>query len=150
MIRNVLFVCVGNLCRSPIAEALLRRALPTLRVASAGTRAQPGMPADPHAVAVMQSHDMDISKHRAQRLNPSLCAAHDVVLVMDKVLKQYVLSCYPQLRGRVHTLAEESIDDPYQQSYDAFAECYACIAEAVGAWQPRLHALAQVSVRDVS
>jgi protein-tyrosine phosphatase len=150
MIRGVLFVCIGNLCRSPMAEALLRRAMPLLKVASAGLCAQPGMPADPNAVAVMRRHGIDISEHRARLLNTSMCTTHDVVLVMDKALKHDVLSRYPQLRGRVHTLADESIADPYRLPYDAFVECYASIAEAVGAWQPRLHALARASVREES
>jgi protein-tyrosine phosphatase len=150
MIRGVLFVCMGNLCRSPMAEGLLRHAMPTIKVSSAGTHARAGMPADAHAVAIMQAHGIDISMHRAQALSAALCAGHDVVLVMDKLLKQLVLTRYPVLHGRVHALAEAGIADPYQQPYDAFVDCYERVAAAVGAWLPRLRALAGASVRDVS
>jgi protein-tyrosine phosphatase len=120
-----------------------------MKVASAGIQAQAGMPADKHAAAVMQAHDIDISLHRARQLNATMFSSHDLVLVMDNELKREVLSLHPRLRGRVHTLAEESIADPYQQPYDAFIDCYACIAEAVDAWQPRLHALIGPSERDI-
>jgi protein-tyrosine phosphatase len=150
MIRGVLFVCTGNLCRSPMAEGLLRHAMPAIRVSSAGTHARAGMWADAHAVAVMQAHGIDISMHRAQLLSAALCAGHDVVLVMDRPQKQLVLTRYPMLRGRVHVLAEAGIADPYQQPYDVFVDCYGRVAAAVAAWQPRLHALAGASVRDVS
>jgi len=150
MIRGVLFVCVGNVCRSPMAEGLLQSVMPMIRVGSAGIHAQSGMRADPHAVAVMQANGIDISEHRAQPLSPSLCVAYDVVFVMDRALKHSVLSRYPQLRGRVYTLADEGIADPYQQPHDAFVECHARIAAAVDVWQPRLHALARTTARDAS
>jgi protein-tyrosine phosphatase len=69
---------------------------------------------------------------------------------MDRPQKQLVLTRYPMLRGRVHVLAEAGIADPYQQPYDVFVDCYGRVAAAVAAWQPRLHALAGASVRDVS
>lgn len=150
MIRSILVVCVGNLCRSPMAEGVLQQAVPTMKVTSAGIQARTGAPPDPRAVAVAQLHNIDISGHRAQMLSSALCFGHDLVLVMDTVLKRYVLSRYPQLRGRVHTLAKEGIADPYQQPYDAFIDCYARIAVAVDAWRPRLHALATVSARGIS
>lgn len=149
MIRSILVVCVGNLCRSPIAEGLLQQAVPMMKVTSAGIHARAGAPPDPHAVAVARSHNIDISRHRAQIVSSALCFNHDLVLVMDTVLKRYVLSRYPQLRGRVHTLAREGIADPYQQPYDAFVACYARIAGAVDEWQPRLHALAAASARGI-
>jgi protein-tyrosine phosphatase len=150
MIRSILVVCVGNLCRSPMAEGLLRHAVPMMRVSSAGIHARAGLPPDPHATAVMQSHNIDISAHRSQALNGALSAAHDLVFVMDEVLKQHVLERYPQLRGRVHVLDKQGIADPYQQPYDAFVDCYTRIATAIDAWQPRLHALAAASARGVS
>lgn len=150
MIRGVLLVCVGNLCRSPMAEGLLRQRMPIIRITSAGIQAHAGQPVDQQAAAVMQAHDIDISRHRARRLNRAMLATHDLVLVMDQGLKREVLSRYPQLRGRVHTLAEEGIADPYQQPYDVFVDCYDRITTAIGAWQPRLQALAGVPTRDVS
>ncbi|GLQ50817.1 low molecular weight protein-tyrosine-phosphatase [Dyella flava] len=150
MIGGVLVVCVGNLCRSPMAEGLLRRAMPGMKVTSAGIQARAGMSADPYAVSVMLSHHIDISGHRSQPLSGALCAGHDVMFVMDEPLKQHVLNRYPQLRGRVHLLDREGIADPYRQPHDVFVNCYERIAAAVDAWQPRLSALLGASARDMS
>ncbi|GLQ97901.1 low molecular weight protein-tyrosine-phosphatase [Dyella mobilis] len=150
MIRGVLFVCVGNLCRSPMAAGVLGHAMPGMKVASAGIHAQTGAAADPSAIAIMRERGIDIETHRAQPLTRALCAAHDVIFVMDEPLKNHVLFRYPQLRGRVRKLSERCIADPYQQSYAAFVDCYTHVAEAVGVWRPRLHALARVSARGAS
>lgn len=69
MIKTVLVVCVGNICRSPMAEGLLKRALPEANVASAGLGALVGQPADPYAVALMSGLGLDISGHRARQLS---------------------------------------------------------------------------------
>jgi protein-tyrosine-phosphatase len=125
-----------------MAEGLLRQRMPGVPTASAGTHAQPGTPVAWHAAAVMQQHGIDICAHRAQSVSGSLCAKHDLVLVMEQALKQHLLERYPPLRGRVHTLDAQDIPDPYQQPHEVFARCYLGIAKALDAWQPRLHALA--------
>ena len=150
MIRGVLAVCVGNLCRSPMTEGLLRQAMPGMNVTSAGIRARIGMAADPYAVSTMLLHHIDISGHRSQPLSSALCAAHDVMFVMDDTLKQHVLNRHPQLRGRVHLLDPAGIADPYRQPYELFVDCYERIAAAVDAWHPRLRALLGTSARDMS
>jgi protein-tyrosine phosphatase len=148
MMRGVLFVCVGNLCRSPMAAGLLKHAMPTIAVSSAGLYATTGAHADVLAQQVMQAHGIDISTHRAQLLSTSLCANHDIVLVMDGALKDDVLNRYPHLRGRVHLLAQDAIADPYRRGYDAFLDCHSHIARAMDAWLPRLRALMSPSISD--
>ena len=80
---NILMVCTGNICRSPMAEGLLRNRLTEkyagkVAVSSAGTHALHGNPAQPHAVEVMREYGVDISRHRAR-----LLASADLVLVME-------------------------------------------------------------------
>ena len=84
MIRHILVVCVGNICRSPMAEALLRDALreqQDITVESAGLGALVDHPASEHAVTLMRERGLDISGHRARQITPDMVHAADLVLV---------------------------------------------------------------------
>ena len=84
---RLLFVCTGNTCRSPLAEALARReaierGLSDIDVASAGTSAWEGAPASDGALLVALERSLDLSTHRSQILTRELVQQHDVVLAM--------------------------------------------------------------------
>ncbi|MGY5763667.1 low molecular weight protein-tyrosine-phosphatase [Brachybacterium sp. DNPG3] len=90
MTVRVLTVCTGNICRSPMAELLLRRALEQeglaekVAVASAGTtRWEVGNPIDPRAGALLAAHGIDSSAHVARAATREELAAADLVLALD-------------------------------------------------------------------
>jgi protein-tyrosine-phosphatase len=85
---NILFVCTGNTCRSPMAEGIARaelreRGWAHVQVRSAGVAADVGGGASPEGVAVAERHGIDITAHRSQPLSPELIAWADVVLAMS-------------------------------------------------------------------
>jgi protein-tyrosine phosphatase len=141
MTDRVLVVCVGNICRSPMAEGLLRARLaerPRFQVSSAGLAALAGHPADPWAVELMAERGIDISSHRARQVTPEMLSACDLVLVMEKGHEDEVHRMAPQARGKVHRIGRfgnRDVPDPYRQGRDAFAESLALIEQGIAEYQ---------------
>jgi protein-tyrosine phosphatase len=146
MIRHILVVCVGNICRSPMAEALLMSALrgqDEFTVESAGLGALVGHPASAYAVELMQEMGEDISGHRARQIHPDMVHAADLVLVMEAGHKRAIDDADPTARGKVHRLGEwqdKDIDDPYRQPKTAFADALADIKTGVSLWAEKIKA----------
>lgn len=86
--RRILFVCTGNTCRSPTAEAIARRELEArgwdeVEVRSAGTAAYPGSPASGGAVRAAEVHGLDLSGHRSTPVDAEVVAWADLILAMS-------------------------------------------------------------------
>ncbi|WP_186288938.1 low molecular weight protein-tyrosine-phosphatase [Burkholderia gladioli] len=141
MMDSILVVCEGNICRSPMAEAMLRQAVPGRRVASAGLNALVGMPASPYAQEVMRTRGLDVSTHRAQQIGRCLCADADLILVMARGQRLSLESRFPFVRGRVFRLGEHTdfdVHDPYRQPRFVFERCARLIELGVSEWSRRL------------
>lgn len=144
MIRRVLVVCIGNICRSPMAEGLFRQAVPEVQISSAGLSALVGHGADPIAVQIMAGIGVDISAHRARMLSDAIARDADLILVMDDQQKQQLATQYPYARGKVFKLGEmtrQDIPDPYQQSAEAFHTAYSLIESGVNEWVKRINSI---------
>lgn len=139
--NSVLTVCVGNICRSPMAEAILSNSLPSLSVASAGVGALVGQAADPMSQTLMRERNIDISNHVARQLNQDMCRKADLILVMDRRQRLYVEDTYPFTRGKVFLLLDnvaQSIPDPYKKQRDVFEQALAMIDEGANTWAERI------------
>ncbi len=133
MISNILFVCIGNICRSPMAEGLFNQVMPEKAVYSAGIHALVGEPADPLAQQLMQERGIDISEHRARSMAIWMVNEADLILTMDLYQKRFIEFKYPAAKGKVMRLGEHGnydIPDPYKQGLFAFR--HACHLIALG------------------
>jgi tRNA threonylcarbamoyl adenosine modification protein (Sua5/YciO/YrdC/YwlC family) len=126
--RCILFVCLGNTCRSPMAVGLVRKALADhfhvpenmlikagYNVKSAGTSATVGEPMSEYAKAVLHEKNCDSGVHASQPISSLLIKEADVVFVMNESQRTAILSMVPQAAGRVELLDREgkSIEDPF-------------------------------------
>jgi protein-tyrosine phosphatase len=134
-VYRVLFVCMGNICRSPTAEGVFRRvvaeSLPehVIRIDSAGTHAYHiGEPPDPRAQRAAMARGVDLSRLRARRVSVEDFEAYDLLVAMDPlnvaVLKDL---CPPERHDRIRLLLEfapgvgrEDVPDPYYGGSNGF------------------------------
>ncbi|WP_371230237.1 low molecular weight protein-tyrosine-phosphatase [Pseudomonas sp. QE6] len=144
MFNRILFVCVGNICRSPTAEHLLREALPDsgIAIASAGLSALIGHPIDSTALAILSGHGHRPVPHRARQLNREMIHEANLVLVMEHSQIRDVIRLSPEARGKTFLLGKWlhnlEIPDPYRQGPEAFEHSYGLIERAVKSWANRL------------
>lgn len=146
MIRHILVICVGNICRSPMAEALLQRALrgqDGITVESAGLGALVGHPASDYSIELMDEMGIDITGHRARQIHPDMVRDADLVLVMEAGHKRAIDDADPSARGKVYRLGEwqdRNIDDPYRQARIAYEEALENIEAGVASWAEKIRA----------
>jgi protein-tyrosine phosphatase len=143
-VNALLVVCEGNICRSPMAQGLLRARLPGCRVQSAGLNAVIGAPADPIATSLLRDRGIDIEAHRATQITRKMCLDCDMVLVMDRDQRRRLEDMYPETCGRVFRLAEfadADVPDPYRQPEKAFRHALMIIDEGVTRWVQRIQRL---------
>ncbi|CAK0767371.1 protein-tyrosine phosphatase [Gammaproteobacteria bacterium] len=145
MFKNILTVCVGNICRSPMAEYLIRQNPMAQKVgvviSSAGLSALTGFPADPMAQELLRERGIDLSAHRARKFTPDLLVRSDLILVMEAWQQREIERMSPVARGKVHMLGRwrnTEIPDPYSKPRAAFEEALTLIESSIHDWKNRL------------
>ena len=145
MIENVLIICVGNICRSPIGEALFahefKRGQQATTVSSAGLGALVNKPADPVAQELMLQRGIDISAHKARQLSADILFSSDLILTMTADQQAQIEAQYPSARGRVHRIGKwdnYDVPDPYQRPKIVFEQALLLIEQGVSEWYRKL------------
>ena len=140
--QKLLIVCIGNICRSPMVEYLLKCKFPTLDVSSAGIHAMVGHPADEKAIQSMQHLTyIDISSHVARQLNETMLKQADLVLVMTTSQQQFIEKTWAFSKGKVFRLGHwrnKDIFDPYKKDQDFFNETCGMIQDTLTDWHKYL------------
>ncbi|SFP08965.1 protein-tyrosine phosphatase [Mesorhizobium sp. NFR06] len=155
-IKSILFVCLGNICRSPLAQGVLHAILAErgkdrdIVLDSAGTGGwHAGEQPDRRSIAVAAEHGVDISGQRARKVLPEDFSRFDLILGMDKAnVRDLEALAPPGARDRVGLYLDfatgnaRDVPDPYYDGAEAFASVYRMIREASEALAKRLDASA--------
>ncbi|MEZ4864504.1 MAG: hypothetical protein R3C14_24530 [Caldilineaceae bacterium] len=149
----ILIVCTANQCRSPVAEALLRRRLTqqpngvAWQVESAGTWASVGRSAHPQMQVAAAEVELDLSAHRARMVDDLNLADYDLILTMEQNHREALQVEFPAVRNRIYLLSEMigltyDIHDPIGGPLEEFRSTVREIDRLLQAALPRLQELA--------
>ena len=139
--QNILIVCIGNICRSPMAEGLFKQSFPDKNISSAGLDGLEGYPADSHALECMNEVGIDISAHIARRLDAEMLTRADLVLAMTSQQVKAIEERWGFSKGKVFMLchwSDQGIADPYQKGKSEFTAAQKLIEEGVRDWMSHL------------
>ncbi len=124
--KNILIVCTGNTCRSPMAEVILKARLNELGVAgdyqviSRGVAAFDGQPASDNAIIATNEIGLDLTQHRAKRLEIGDIEAADKIYVMSNGQKEVILSAVPDCADKITVM---DVIDPYGLELEEYEIC---------------------------
>ncbi|OLS51297.1 arsenate reductase/protein-tyrosine-phosphatase family protein [Rhodovulum sulfidophilum] len=139
---RILTVCAGNICRSPVAAAMLLALRPDAELSSAGLVAEPGRAADPLTAAAALDLGIDLSGHRARRFSAAMGRETDLILAMTQRHCEDIVRIAPELTGRTflfdHWCGATGIPDPYGKPRAWHDSVVGAIRQAAQSWAERL------------
>jgi protein-tyrosine phosphatase len=141
MFDSILVVCEANMCRSPMAQAILARRLRDTTIVSAGTRAMPGRMVDVTTSKLMAIHGYDLRGHVASLVDLPKVRAAQLILTMTMEQRTTVERAFPFARGKVYRLGEHDdfdVLDPYRGSVETYETCFTQIEHGVANWIQRI------------
>ncbi len=147
--KRILFVCTGNICRSPMAKGLMAAELrrdgldDQVTVESVGVYALEGKPASANAVTTLTQREIDISAHVARTLDVADLKTADIVLVMEEAHRRSIFYTAPQFLGKVFLLSEMSgrhgdVEDPYGQALSEYERCADTLQRLIVEGKPQI------------
>lgn len=140
---KIMFICTGNICRSAMAQALLKKKTKEqnkdIEVYSCGIYAEDGDIPTYEGIEVMKKYGIDLEKHRAVNIINSNIEDMDVILCAAESHKNSVISMYPELKVKVFTMKEYAgyprsdwnINDPWGYGIDVYTKCAEEIEECI-------------------
>lgn len=144
-ISNILFVCVGNVCRSCVAEKIFQdrsKSDETLRAKSAGLSALVGEGVHPRMCDLLESNNINNLEHSAQNVDADLLKWADIILVMEAFHKSKLVDMSLSVSGKCFLLSHwtdgQGIVDPYGRDSECFSLVYQKILLCVDSWLLRL------------
>ncbi|WP_420628335.1 low molecular weight protein arginine phosphatase [Candidatus Leptofilum sp.] len=150
---HIVVVCTANICRSPVAEALLRTKLSAIgvdgwTVSSAGTWAIEGNTAAPHSIALMSEQGINIQPHRSQPVTEQVMQQADLALCMETGHVRTLKRAYPAHAHKIYTLRQMvqkrgCVKDPYGGSRRQYERMVAEVDDLLERGLPRIQALVQ-------
>lgn len=142
MVSSILCVCTGNICRSPVAAAVIRAALPDLDVSSAGLHALEGHDIDTESAGAARERGIMLPDHRARQLTTALGERADLILVMEKAHRDEIARRWPHLSGKTLLLGHfengKPIPDPYRMGRGMHQRSVDMIVDSVAHWVDQL------------
>lgn len=132
---KIMFVCTGNICRSAMAEVMLRKMAEeegkSIEIYSCGTTAYTGDTSTEEAIQVMKENQINLEKHRATNIKESKIQEMDLILCATTSHKRNVIQQYPELEKKVYTIKEfaeegtkdQDIADPWGYNIQIYRLC---------------------------
>lgn len=145
MISTVLTVCTGNICRSPLAEAVLRDRLDGVDVSSAGLHAVVGHGMDEDSAAAARQLGVPLAPHKARQFTAEIGAGADLIIVMETHHRHEIAQTWPHLLGKTflmgHFAGGAEVPDPYRLPPEQHIRAAELIVEFSAAWEKQIGAM---------